>query len=99
MYGLNIFPKIINPYDVVFVEEITFLKTYITEYVRQRLDLNFRQNHWLSEGVTIYLINRVKTKYMKNSYYYLSTNISTIHKTLYKCLSFNLIGIPRKNTT
>ncbi|MBN09019.1 MAG: hypothetical protein CMC79_01410 [Flavobacteriaceae bacterium] len=64
LYGLNIFPKIINPYDVVFVEEITFLKTYITEYVRQRLDLNFRQNHWLSEGVTIYLINR----YIKENY-------------------------------
>jgi len=57
LYGLNMFPKILNPFDLVFIEEIKFLKTYATEYVRSQLNsLNFRKNHWLSEGLTIYLI-------------------------------------------
>ena len=57
LYGLNMFPKILNPFDLVFIEEIKFLKTYTTEYVRSQFNnLNFRENHWLSEGLTIFLI-------------------------------------------
>ena len=65
LYGLNMFPKILNPFDVVFIEELKFLKTYATEYVRSHLDnLNFRENHWLSEGLTIYLL----MKYIEVNY-------------------------------
>ena len=54
---LTIFPKIISPFDEVFIDEIKFLKIFTHEYVKSQLTyLDFRKNHWLSDGLTIYLI-------------------------------------------
>jgi len=57
LYGLNLFPKILSPFDQVFIEELKFLKTFSSEYIRSQLsNFNFRENHWLSEGLTIYFL-------------------------------------------
>ena len=54
---LTIFPKIISPFDNVFIDEIKFLKTLTTEYVKSQFSyLDFRKNHWLSDGLSVYLI-------------------------------------------
>ena len=54
---LTIFPKIISPFDKVFIDEIKFLKTLTNEYVKSQFSyLDFRKNHWLSDGITVYLI-------------------------------------------
>ena len=63
--GLNLFPKIISPFSKEFIDEIKFLKTFTSEYVKHQFsNLNFRENHWLSDGLTIYLI----IKYIEINY-------------------------------
>ena len=67
LYGLNIFPEIISPFDRSFIEEIKFLKIFSSEYVRSHFNnLNFRTNHWLSEGLSIYLIMKYISKFYPN---------------------------------
>ena len=57
LYGLNSFPDFLNPFDQAFIQELKFLKIFTNEYVKSQFDdFNFRKNHWLSEGLTIYLM-------------------------------------------
>ena len=55
--GLNIFPEIISPFESTFIEEIKFLKIFTSEFIKSQLnDFNFRENNWMSEGLTVFMI-------------------------------------------
>jgi len=63
LYGLNILPEILTPFDKKFINEIKFLKTFSSEYIKKQLDINFRTQHWISEGLTIYLVMKYISEY------------------------------------
>ena len=64
LYGLNIIPEILSPFDKNFINEIKFLKTFTAELIRKQLDINYRSQYWISDGLTIFFI----MKYI-NSFY------------------------------
>ena len=57
-YGLNELPSFISPFSDEFLEEIIFLKSFIINYLNQRIDLNKRESHWIFNGLEIFLIHK-----------------------------------------
>ena len=64
LYGLNIIPEILSPFDKRFINEIKFLKTFTAELIRKQLDINLRTQYWISDGLTIFFI----MKYISSFY-------------------------------
>ena len=62
-YGLNQLPSFISPFSERFLEEIIFLKSYIKNYLNQKINLNKRDSHWIYNGLEIFLINKYISKY------------------------------------
>ena len=65
-YGLNQLPKFIRPFSNEFLEEITFLKSYLINYLDNKFDFNKREDHWLYRGIEIYLINDFLKEFYPN---------------------------------
>lgn len=90
-FSFNNFPEFLNPFNQEFIQEIKFLKIFTQEYVNSQFqNFNFRQNNWLSEGLTIYLI----IKYIENNYpdqklYGKLSNIPLIRNYSISKLDFN----------
>ena len=57
-YGLNELPSFISPFSDEFLEEIIFLKSFIINYLNQKIDLNKRESHWIFSGLEIFLIHK-----------------------------------------
>jgi len=57
-YGLNELPTFISPFSDEFLEEIIFLKSFIINYLNQKIDLNKRESHWIFSGLEIFLIHK-----------------------------------------
>ena len=55
-YGLNELPSFISPFSDEFLEEIIFLKSFVSNYLNQKIDLNKRESHWIYNGLEIFLI-------------------------------------------
>ena len=64
LYGLNIIPEILRPFDKTFINEIKFLKTFASEFIKKNLDINYRTQYWISDGLTIYYV----MKYISSFY-------------------------------
>ena len=64
LYGLNIIPEVLSPFDKRFINEIKFLKTFTAELIRKQLDINLRTQYWISDGLTIFFI----MKYISSFY-------------------------------
>ena len=62
-YGLNQLPSFISPFSDRFLEEIIFLKSYIKNYLNQKINLNKRDSHWIYNGLEIFLINKYISQY------------------------------------
>ena len=62
-YGLNQLPSFISPFSELFLEEIIFLKSYIKNYLNQKINLNKRDSHWIYNGLEIFLINKYISQY------------------------------------
>ena len=62
-YGLNQLPSFISPFSERFLEEIIFLKSYIKNYLNQKINLNKRDSHWIYNGLEIFLINKYINQY------------------------------------
>ena len=62
-YGLNQLPSFISPFSERFLEEIIFLKSYIKNYLNQKINLNKRDSHWIYNGLEIFLINKYISQY------------------------------------
>ena len=57
-YGLNQLPSFISPFSDEFLEEIVFLKSFTSNYLNQKLNLNRRESHWIYKGLEIYIIDK-----------------------------------------
>ena len=57
-YGLNQLPRFISPFSDEFLEEIVFLKSFIINYLNQKLNLNRRESHWIYKGLEIFIIDK-----------------------------------------
>lgn len=63
-YGLNQLPAFISPFPNSFLYELKFLKTYSQKYLKQNLNINFREDHYLLNGIQNYLlINYIEENY------------------------------------
>ena len=54
-YGLSLLPDYLRPYNDSFFHEISILKVYLTQYLSERLQLDYRHNYWIFEGVLTYM--------------------------------------------
>ena len=62
-YGLNQLPGFISPFSDQFLEEIIFLKSFLKNYLNEKISLNKRESHWIYNGLEIFLINKYISKY------------------------------------
>jgi len=68
-YGLSQLPEILSPFDVVFLNEVKLLKTISGEYIKSNLSMDQRKNHWLSEGLHVYLTMKyIETYYPEKKF-------------------------------
>ena len=63
VYGLNQLPSFISPFSDQFLEEIIFLKSFVKNYLNQKINLNKRNSHWIYNGLEIFLINKYISQY------------------------------------
>lgn len=63
-YGLNQLPTFIRPFNNEFVFEITFLKTFLNNYLKTTLQIDQRKDNWIIDAFQIYLI----MKYIDENY-------------------------------
>lgn len=63
-YGLNELPNFIRPFDEKFLFELKFLKTFIENYTRENLSLDFRKDNWIKNTIeTKILLDYLDTYY------------------------------------
>tara|TARA_B100000427_G_scaffold111671_1_gene92593 strand:+ start:4594 stop:7404 length:2811 start_codon:yes stop_codon:yes gene_type:complete len=62
-YGLNELPNFLSPFSKGFLEEITFLKSFIDNYINEEININRRKNHFIYNGLSIFLVSKYIDKY------------------------------------
>ena len=68
-FGLNDLPKFLAPFNDSFLEEISFLKSYLHFYLSNNLSIDLRQDHWVIGGLQTYLmIKYIETYYPREKY-------------------------------
>ncbi|MES2811784.1 MAG: aminopeptidase [Bacteroidota bacterium] len=55
-YGLNQLPAFLSPFPDSFLYELKFLKAYSQNYLKQNLNIDFRKDHYLIDGIQTYLL-------------------------------------------
>ena len=60
-YGLNQLPSIISPFSKELLNELKIIKAFSRSYVQSQWKLDKRKDHWMLEGLPIYLV----IKYME----------------------------------
>lgn len=86
-YGLNQLPSFLSPFSNEFLYELKFLKTYINNFLRSSVNLNQRNDYWISDGIQVYMM----MKYM-DEFHPQSKMMGSIAR--FKILkSFNLINL------
>ena len=55
-YGLNQLPAFVSPFPDEFLYEIKFLKTYLNNYLKSRLNLDNRKDNWIFDGIQVYIM-------------------------------------------
>jgi hypothetical protein len=65
-FGLNDLPKFLAPFQDDFLNEISFLKSYLHFYLTYNLSMDLRRDHWIFGGLQTYLILKyIETYYPK----------------------------------
>lgn len=64
VYGLNFLPKIAQPYTPQFKQELKLLKLTLHNYLENKLLINPRKDHWLTDGIQVYFL----IKYVEEHY-------------------------------
>ena len=86
-YGLNQLPSFLSPFSNEFLYELKFLKTYINNFLRSSVNLNQRNDYWISDGIQVYMM----MKYM-DEFHPQSKMMGSISK--FKILkNFNLVNL------
>ncbi|HBK83810.1 MAG TPA: aminopeptidase, partial [Flavobacterium sp.] len=63
-YGVNQLPSFINPFPDEFIFEIKFIKTYLAQLLKENIQINHRNDHWIEEGIQQFIL----TKYIEINY-------------------------------
>ncbi len=86
-YGLNQLPSFLSPFSNEFLYELKFLKTYLNNFLRNSINLNQRNDYWISDGIQVYMM----MKYM-DEFHPESKMMGSISR--FKILkSFNLVNL------
>ncbi|MFY7810346.1 MAG: aminopeptidase [Flavobacterium sp.] len=56
IYGLNQLPTFLSPFPNEFIFEIQFLKTYLQNFLTKGMQINHRENHYITDAILIYLM-------------------------------------------
>ena len=65
-YGFNELPSFISPFSDEFLEELIFLKSFVINYLNQKINLNKRESHWIYNGLEIFLLNKYINDFYPN---------------------------------
>ena len=65
-YGLNQLPNFLSPFSNEFLEEIIFLKSFVSNYLNRKLNLNKRYSHWIYKGLEIFIIDKYINDFYPN---------------------------------
>lgn len=68
-YGLNELPNFLSPFSKSFIEEITFLKSFIDNYINEEITIDKRKNHFIYNGLSIFLVSKYIDEYHSNVRY------------------------------
>ncbi|MEM5540408.1 metalloprotease [Olleya sp. AS48] len=64
IYGLNLLPDFVRPFEDTFQYELKLLKTTLKVYLENTLLINPRKEQWLLDGIQVYYL----MKYVENFY-------------------------------
>lgn len=53
-YGLNQLPSFISPFPNEFLFELKFLKAYLNQYLKTSLNIDYRKNGFIFDGIQVY---------------------------------------------
>tara|TARA_A100001011_G_scaffold251572_2_gene259761 strand:- start:1231 stop:3855 length:2625 start_codon:yes stop_codon:yes gene_type:complete len=68
-FGLNDLPKFLAPFNNSFLEEISFLKSFLHFYLSSNLFIDLRKDHWVIGGLQTYLIIKYIERYYPQEKY------------------------------
>ena len=68
-FGFNDLPKFLAPFKDSFLEEISFLKSYLHFYLSNNLSIDLRRDHWIIGGLQTYLMIKYIEKYYPEEKY------------------------------
>jgi len=68
-FGLNDLPKFLAPFNDLFLEEISFLKSYLYFYLSNNIPIDLREDHWIIGGLQTYLMIKYIEKYYPEEKY------------------------------
>lgn len=63
-YGLNMLPTFVSPYPNEFLYELKFLKAYLYCYLKDNLQLDYRKDSYIFDGIQNYIL----IKYIEENY-------------------------------
>ena len=66
IYGLNQLPSFLSPFPNDFIFEIQFLKTYLQNFLYKSMQINTRDNHYISDAIQVYLMMEYMDEYYPN---------------------------------
>ncbi|MDO4728282.1 MAG: aminopeptidase [Bacteroidota bacterium] len=55
-YGLNQLPSVLSPFPAEFIYELKFLKTYLETYLSDNLQIDHRNQGWISNAMAMYVL-------------------------------------------
>jgi hypothetical protein len=68
-FGLIDLPEFLAPFNDFFLDELSFLKSYLHIYLSNNLPIDLRQDHWIVGGLQTYLIIKyIETYYPSEKY-------------------------------
>ena len=100
-YGLNQLPSFLSPFSEEFMFELTFLKTYTTNFLKNTLQINPRKNQWVQDGIQVFVMmqymdefhpeikmtgNLAKLKILK-SYHFINLDFNQQYNYLYMLMA------------
>ena len=68
-FGLNDLPEFLAPFNDLFLDELSFLKSYLYFYLSNNLPVDLRQDHWIIGGLQTYLMIKYIETYYPNEKY------------------------------
>lgn len=56
IYGLNQLPSFLSPFPNEFIFEIQFLKTYLQNFLTKSMEINHREDHFITDAILVYIM-------------------------------------------